>query len=381
MGWRMRRLALVLVAFSLVAAACGNDNDDDGQAATETPAETPDEPAAPDEPDAPDETPAPSDVTLTLVTNDSFSSVDYLLDAFTAETGIGIDLLAGGDAGSLVNQAILTKGNPLGDVIYGFDNTFLSRVLDAEITIPYESPNASVIPPEMQLDPEYNVTAVDFGDVCINYDKSWFVDNDVAVPETLAALTEPEYSGLLTVQNPATSSPGLVFLLATISEFGEDGWLDYWQGLVDNDVEVVSGWEEAYYTSFSGSAGAGPRPLVVSYASSPPAEVIFADPPIDEAPTGVLVESCFRQIEYIGILDGTDNEAEAQQLIDWWLTDALQAELPLNYFVFPINPATPLPQAFVDFTIVPDNPQTVDPDLIAEKREEWLDDWTTTVLR
>ena len=386
MGWRMRRLALVLVCFSLIAAACGNDDEEDGQPTDETPEDGGgvDDPGEVDDPgdvDDPDAAPAPSDVTLTLLTNDSFSSVAYLHAACTAESGIGIERLAGGDAGSLVNQAILTKGNPLGDVIYGFDNTFLSRVLDAEITIPYESPNASVIPADMQLDPDYNVTAVDFGDVCINYDKGWFEDNDVAVPDTLAQLVEPEYAGLLTVENPATSSPGLAFVLATISEFGEDGWLDYWQGLVDNDVEVVAGWSEAYYTSFSGSAGAGPRPLVVSYASSPPAEVIFADPPTDVAPTGVLVESCFRQIEYIGILDGTDNEAEARQLIDWWLSDALQAELPLNYFVFPINPDVALPQEFIDFTVVPDDPHTVDPGLIAEKREEWLDEWTTTVLR
>jgi thiamine transport system substrate-binding protein len=347
----MRRTVLLLVALSLLAAACSNADD------------------------------AETTETLTLVTNDAFASVAYLLDGFTAQTGIEVDLLAGGDAGSMVNQAILTKGNPLGDVIYGFDNTFLSRVLDAQITIPYESPNASVIPAEMQLDPAYNVTAVDFGDVCINYDKSWFDENDVAVPESLAQLIEPEYDGLLTVENPATSSPGLAFVLATISEFGEDGWLDYWQGLVDNDVEVVSGWDEAYYTSFSGSAGAGPRPLVVSYASSPPAEVIFAEPPIDVAPTGVLVESCFRQIEYIGILAGTDNEAAARQLLDWWLSDPLQTELPLNYFVFPINPDVALPQEFTDFTVVPDDPHTIDPDLIAQKREEWLDDWTTTVLR
>ncbi len=347
----MRRILLVFVGFSMIAAACGDDSE-----------------------------PAPT-TTLTLVTNDAFSSVAHLLDGFTAETGIEIDLLAGGDAGSMVNQAILTKGNPLGDVIYGIDNTFLSRVLDAEITIPYESPNATVIPPDLQLDTTYNVTAVDFGDVCINYDKAWFADNGVAVPETLAQLIEPAYAGLLTVENPATSSPGLAFVLATISEFGEDGWLDYWQALVDNDVEVVAGWDEAYYTSFSGSAGAGPRPLVVSYASSPPAEVIFADPPVTVAPTGVMVQSCFRQIEFIAILDGTDDEAAARRLIDWWLSDSLQAELPLNYFVFPINPDVPLPQEFVDHTVVPDDPHTIDPSLIAENRERWLDEWTTTVLR
>lgn len=337
--------------------------------------------AAADDDDAepvatPDE---PSDVTLTLVTNDAFSSVAYLLDAFTAETGIGLDLVAGGDAGALVNQAILTKGNPLGDVLYGFDNTFLSRVLDEGITIPYESPAAAVIPDDMQLDPTYSVTAVDFGDVCINYDKAWFADNGVAVPEELSDLIAPEYSGLLAVENPATSSPGLAFMMATIAEFGEDGWLDFWSGLADNDVDVVSGWDEAYYASFSQYGG--PRPLVVSYASSPPAEVIYAETPLDVAPTGVMESSCFRQIEFIGILAGTEHEAEAQQLIDWWLSDSMQAELPLNYFVFPVNPGTPLPQEFIDHTIIPDSPHILDPADIAANREEWLDEWTSTVLR
>lgn len=348
----MRRILPALVCITLLATACG------GETSSEA-----------------------GDVSITLVTNDAFSSVAYLLEPFTAKTGIGIELVAGGDAGSLVNQAILTKANPLGDVIYGFDNTFLSRVLDAGITIPYESPAAVVIPADLQIDQEYRVTAVDFGDVCINYDKAWFEDHAVAVPETLADLIEPEYHGLLTVENPATSSPGLAFLLATIDEFGLLGWKGYWESLTENGVEVVSGWDEAYYTSFSGSAGAGPRPLVVSYASSPPAEVIFADPPTDVAPTGVMVESCFRQVEYIGILRGTQYEAEAQQLIDWWLSDAMQAELPLNYFVFPINPDTALPQEFIDHTIVPDAPHTLDPTLIAENREAWIDDWTSIVLR
>ena len=408
----MRRCSAVIGILLLVAVGCSSDDDssppssaDEGtvdaasggstsedstataestdEEPSEEPAEEPSEQPAeePAEPPAEELADEPSDVTLTLVTNDAFSSVSYLLEAFTAETGIGLDLVSGGDAGSLVNQAILTKDNPLGDVIYGFDNTFLSRVLDADITIPYESPAAGVIPSEMQLDQTYSVTAVDFGDVCINFDKLWFADNGVAVPENLSDLTNPEYSGLLTVQNPATSSPGLAFMLATIAEFGEDGWLDFWSALAQNDVEVVGGWDEAYYVSFSGAGIGGPRPLVVSYASSPPAEIVFAETPIDEATTGVMEASCFRQIEYIGILQGTEHEAEAQQLIDWWLSDSMQAELPLNYFVFPINPSTPVPEVFIEHTIIPANPHTLDADRIAENREQWLDDWTSTVLR
>ena len=192
---------------------------------------------------------------LTLVTNNAFSTVEYLLEPFRTDTGIDLELIAGGDVGSMVNQAILTKDNPLGDVLYGFDNTFLSRLLDEDLFIPYRSPMADQLPAEFQVDPENRVTVVDFGDVCINYDKAFFERAGLAVPETMDDLRKPEYSGLLVIQNPATSSPGLAFMLATIAEYGEDGWLDFWADMRANEVQIVAGWEEAYYTNWSHYAG------------------------------------------------------------------------------------------------------------------------------
>lgn len=376
---RWKSVMLLLMAFALFAAACGDDD------ATPDPTDAPpppatDAPPAATDPPPPPPTDPPIPGKVTLVTNNAFSGVSYLIDPFTADTGIEYELIAGGDVGSMVNQAILTKDNPLGDVLYGFDNTFLSRLLDEDVFEPYVSPNAGNIPAEFQSDPEGRVTAVDFGDVCINYDKAFFEDQGLAVPATLDDLRKPEYAGHLVVENPATSSPGLAFMLATIAEFGEDGWLDFWADLAANGVEVVPGWEEAYYGAWTLYGGA--QPLVVSYASSPPAEVIFAPEPQPEvAPSGVMNTSCFRQIEYIGILKGTDNLAGAQALIDWWLTDSLQAELPLNYFVYPINPATPLPAAFLEHTAVPPNSHTLAPSEIAANRDRWIEEWTSTVLR
>ncbi len=365
----LRRLTLVLVVLAVLAAACGDD-----EPTTAAPTTAPPTTAAPT-------TAAPPMVEgeLTLVTNNAFSTVEYLLEPFRTETGVDLELIAGGDVGSMVNQAILTKDNPLGDVLYGFDNTFLSRLLAEDVFIPYRSPLADQLPAEFQVDPENRVTVVDFGDVCINYDKAFFESSGLAVPETMDDLRKPEYSGLLVVQNPATSSPGLAFMLATIAEYGEEGWLDFWADMRANDVQIVAGWEEAYYTSWSLYGGG--QPLVVSYASSPPAEVIFADPQPEVAPSGVMEASCFRQIEFIGILKGTDNLPAAQALVDWWLTDALQAELPLNYFVFPANPNTPLPDAFVEHTAIPANPHILDPGVIAANRERWIGEWDSTVLR
>jgi thiamine transport system substrate-binding protein len=316
---------------------------------------------------------------VTLVTNDAFADVSYLLDPFTAETGIEYEVIAGGDAGSMSNQAILTKGRPLGDVLYGFDNTFLSRLLAEDLFIPYQSPNAANIPDEFRLDDQWRVTPVDFGDVCVNYDKEALAADGLVPPASLDDLRRPEYASRLVVQNPATSSPGLAFMLATIAEYGENGWLGFWRDLADNGVEVTAGWSEAYFTSWT--LYGGQQPLVVSYASSPPAEVVFADPMPEVAPSGVMEAGCFRQIEFIGILGGTDNEAGARALIDWWLTDSMQAELPLNYFVYPVNPSVALPEAFLEHTAVPEDPHTLPPDEITANRDRWIEEWTSVVLR
>jgi thiamine transport system substrate-binding protein len=330
---------------------------------------------------------AQDDVTLTLVTHDSFAISEDLLAQFEADSGITLEILRSGDAGAMVNQAILTKGNPLGDVLYGIDNTFLSRALNAYIFVPYESPALETVPDEFKLDPEHRVTPVDYGDVCLNYDVKYFEDNDLPLPHSLADLADPRYSGLLVVENPATSSPGLAFLLATIAQFGTEGdytYLNYWQDLVANDVYIADGWTDAYYGQFSGSSGSqGTRPLVVSYASSPPVEVYFMESPPDTAPTGAIVAdgTCFRQIEFVGILAGTQNEDAAQQLVDFMLSKEFQEDMPLQMFVYPVLPEAELPEIFTQYATIPVDPVLTDIADIDANRETWIQEWTETVLR
>ncbi len=319
--------------------------------------------------------------TLTLVTHDSFAISDDVLASFEAQHGASIEILRAGDAGAMINQAILTKANPLGDVIFGIDNTFLSRALDEGILQSYESPLLAGVPEELQLDPQHRATPIDFGDVCLNYDRSAYAPEDL--PASLRELTDDRFRGQLVVENPATSSPGLAFLLATIAEFGEEGdytWRDFWAGLRDNDVTVTSGWSEAYEVRFSGGYGAGDIPLVVSYASSPPAEVFFSEEPIDEAPTGVLTQGCFRQIEFAGILAGTDSPDLAEAFIDFMLSVEFQEDIPLNMFVFPAVADAELPDVFERHTTIPDDPATLDPAMIDANRQRWIDEWDAVML-
>ncbi len=325
-------------------------------------------------------------VILRLVSYDSFNVSEDVLAAFTEETGIAVEILRLADAGAMVNQVILTKDNPLGDVLYGIDNTFLSRGLNADLFLPYESPLLEDVDPALIVDDGYRVTPVAFGDVCLNYDTAYFAENSLSLPESLADLAAPEYTSLLAVQNPATSSPGLAFLLATVAAFGQEGdytYLDFWADLRANDVLVTEGWTEAYYGAFSATTEDGQRPLVVSYASSPPAEVFFAEEAPDTAPTGAIVAplTCFRQVEFAGVLDGTPHEDAAQQFIDFLLSVDFQEDLPLSMFVFPVKPETQLPDVFAEYAVIPDEPVTLDYIEIEAGREGWIRAWTETVLR
>jgi thiamine transport system substrate-binding protein len=330
----------------------------------------------------PETTPTSSEpAELTVMTHDSFAVSEEVVQAFQDQYHASVRFLKSGDTGTALNKAILSKDNPLADVFYGVDNTFLSRALREGIYEPYASPVLAEIPVEFKLDPENRALPVDYGDVCVNYDKAYFDEHDLALPNVLEDLTMPEYRDLLVVENPATSSPGLAFMLATIGHFGEDGYLSYWQALSENGMLVVNDWDTAYNKEFSRAGGS--RPLVVSYGSSPPFEMIFSDTPLPEPPTGAMVGdgSCFRQIEFVGILAGTTQRDLAEKWVDFMLSTTFQEDIPLQMYVFPVNPAAQLDDTFVNYLQVPENPASLDPDLIAENREKWIQAWTETVLR
>ncbi len=319
---------------------------------------------------------------IILMTHDSFNVSKEVVAEFEKKHKAKIRFLKAGDAGAAVNKAILSKNNPMADVFFGVDNTFMSRALEADIIEPYNSPMLTRISDQLKLDPQNRLLPVDFGDVCLNYDKKWFKDKKMPPPANLNDLVKPDYKGLTVVENPATSSPGLAFLLTTIGRFGEDGYLDYWKKLRQNDVLVTNGWEEAYWGSFS-AASKGNRPIVVSYASSPPAEVHYSKTKLDDTPTAAVIanQTCFRQIEFVGILKGTKNRKLAEKLIDFMLDKAFQEDIPLQMFVFPANTEAKQPDVFVKYAKIANQPIMLTSQKITAGREKWINSWTEIVLR
>ena len=332
---------------------------------------------------APKATATPEPSTLVVLTNDSFDIGEEIIAQFEEINNASVTIQKAGSSGQVLNRAILEKGNPSGDLLYGVDNTFLSRALREEIFIQYKSGQIGNIPAQFILDDTFHVSPVDYGYVNINYDIAYLDDKGLAPPASLEVLTQPEWDGRLVVENPATSTPGLAFLISTVSYFGEDDdydYLDFWADLKKNNVAVKEGWSEAYYTDFTKYGG--DRPLVVSYATSPAAELFFSEGAYEVPPTGnVLVDKAtFLQIEGIGILKGTDNETLAKKFVDFVLDVPFQEYIPGRMFVYPVNSKAQTPDYF-QYAEVPTAPSDIDAATIDAKRDDWIDAWTSVVIR
>ncbi|PFG18667.1 thiamine ABC transporter substrate-binding protein [Serinibacter salmoneus] len=359
-----RAAALGLAAaLTLTLAACADsesDTEEDAASASASSGEGEGQEAAPS--------------SITVVSHDSFNLSEGLLESFTEETGIEVTLVAPGDGGALVNQLVLTKDSPLGDVVYGVDNTFASRAIEEGVLETYTSPMLPVSAEDYMIGEE--LTPIDVSDVCLNIDDDWFEAEGLTPPTTFEDLTEPEYAGLTVVTNPATSSPGLAMLAATVGAFGEDGWLEYWEALAANDLLVVDGWSDAYFVDFSGADGEGSRPIVLSYASSPPYTVGEDGEPT----TSALLDTCFRQVEYAGVITGAANPEGAREFIDFLLSSEVQADVPGQMYVYPVDDTVELPEDWAAWAPLADSPHTVPAQDIAANRSEWIEQWTATVL-
>lgn len=320
--------------------------------------------------------------TLTVMTYDSYSVSEELVEEFEKANDIEVQFITAGNGGEMLSRAILTKDSPIADVIIGFDDSQLKKVFDSDILEPYEPAAIGLVPENLQADGTGRAIPFDFGDICINYDTAYFRENALDIPVSLSELADPQYRGLLVTENPASSNTGIGFLLATIAEFGEDGYIGYWNDLIRNGLEITSDWTTAYYTNFSASSGMGPQPMVVSYTSSPAAEVIYAETELEDAPTASLDSKnmCYRLVEYCGILKNTEHLESAKLFIDALLSPEWQEDLPLQMFVYPVNSEAVLPEEFQLYGQPAAEPAFIDPASVMENREKWISEWTDQVL-
>ena len=318
----------------------------------------------------------PASDRVVLVTHDSFALPKKLVQQFEDESGYDLVVRGSGDAGVLTNKLVLTKDDPLGDVSFGVDNTFASRALDEGVFASYDA----TLPQGAEQyrlpgDDDHDLTPVDTGDVCVNVDDTWFAAHHLAPPRTLDDLVDPTYRDLFVAPGAATSSPGMAFLLATIAAYG-DGWQDWWSKLMANGAKLDDGWSQAYEVDFTQGGGKGDRPIVLSYDSSPAFTVSGG-----KTSTSALLDTCFRQVEYAGVLAGAQNPAGARAFVDFLLTPQVQAALPDSMYVFPADASVDLPAQWARFARQPAHPYELDPSAISEHRDTWLREWSDITSR
>jgi thiamine transport system substrate-binding protein len=313
---------------------------------------------------------------VVLLTHDSFALPKKVIADFDRTSGYHLVVRSMGDGGALTNKLVLTQGDPAGDVAFGVDNTFASRALDAGVFAPYDAHlPAGAAAYRLPGDGAHTLTPVDEGNVCVNVDTTWFRAHHQPPPSSLADLIKPEYRDLLALPGATTSSTGLAFLLGTIAAYG-DRWTNYWKALLLNGAQVADGWEQAYEVDFTQGGRHGTRPIVVSYDSSPAFTVHHGT-----STTKALLDTCFRQVEYVGVLDGAKNTAGARALVDFMLTDEVQRALPDSMYVFPVRKATGLPREWAKFAVQPSRPYAVAPAQISQHRDEWLTQWDDLVTQ
>jgi thiamine transport system substrate-binding protein len=313
--------------------------------------------------------------TVVLVTHESFALPDELIARFEEESGYDLVLKASGDAGALTNKLVLSKDNPTGDAAFGVDNTFASRAVDEGVFATYDGERASGAGEYDLAEGADRLVPIDTGNVCINIDTTYFAENGPA-PATLEDLTKPEFEDLVVVSGATTSSPGLAFLLTTVAAFG-DNWPAYWEDLLANGARVTEGWSDAYQVEFTQGGGGGDRPIVLSYDSSP----AFTIDDSGASTTQALLDTCFRQVEYAGVLAGAANPEGAAELVEFLGTTAVQEALPESMYVFPVDADAKVPADWAEFAIRPVEPWTVDPAEIAANRDAWLTEWSGIVSR
>ncbi|HEY3831036.1 MAG TPA: thiamine ABC transporter substrate-binding protein [Acidimicrobiia bacterium] len=357
-GFRAPAIAGVLLLLVTLVSACGSSS---GKASQAT-----------------------SGVTVRLLTHDAFAASKSVLADFTKQTGIKVKVLRQGDAGAMVNAAILTRDDPEADALYGIDNTFLSRALDHQLFEPRNYTGLDLLIPQARASfasaLKY-VVPTDWGDVCFNYDIAWFRNHHLAAPTTLDDLVKPAYKGLTVVENPATSSTGNAMLVSSVAKFGDKGAMTWWHTLLHkNGGEAVDSWDTAYESDFTDGGGSGTRPIVLSYASSPPADIVYSDGKKTTTDVGVVMDGCFRQYEFAGVLHNAAHPAAAQILVQYLLSKEFQQDMPSQMFVFPTRTGAAIPAVFQKWAPPAPHPYLPDYRTIGAHRDQWIDEWTKDAL-
>ncbi|MDR1033305.1 MAG: thiamine ABC transporter substrate-binding protein [Bifidobacteriaceae bacterium] len=311
---------------------------------------------------------------VTLLAYDSFQISDETIAQIKSETGYALNVITAGNAGELASRVILSAGEPEGDLVYGIDSLNTEKITAASALADY---NIGALPKlKSAVDAGFSkqLMPVDYGFVCVNADKQYFADSELALPDSLDKLAEPEYAARFVAINPTTSSPGRAFFIKTVDKYGENGWKDYWLKLKAGGVRIASSWSDAYEVDYSVTAG-GAYPLMVSYSTSPADTV---DDATNQSKAVAIPETCTAQTEYAGVLKGAKNETGANKVLEFLLQTDFQNSIGSEMYMYPVNADANVPADWEKFAPEPDSEYTktnLSTKTVSDNYDKWLEEW------
>jgi len=275
-----------------------------------------------------------------------------------------------------LNQYILRQQNGAeidADLYIGLNTAELVRAdqeLDGSLfeTVENDLERADTVKSALQIDPDGRAIPYDTGYISLVYD-----GNEVENPETFDALTSPEYEGDLIVQNAQQSDPGRAFLLWTIAEKGPDGYLEYWNELVGNDVTILSDWEPAYGAYMNDEA-----PMVVSYSTD---QVYYHGEDVDmqKHQVGFLNDQAYANPEAMALFADADAPELGRAFMDFVLSPAAQREIAVRNVQFPAVEGIDPGEEFSQYAYEPPEPVTFSYDELSGNVNGWIDDWAREI--
>ena len=311
-----------------------------------------------------------SETDLTIYAYDSFVSEwgpgPKIFPVFEKKYGIKLSVISAGDAGQVLQRAIIEKDNVKADLLIGIDNNLLARAIAENILSPYKSKNLDKIPEELVFDKTNRVTPFDYGYFSIIYDSEKILNP----PASLDDLLKPEYADSLILMDPRTSSPGLGFMLWTKVAFGNN-FGEYWKNLMPSVLTITDGWDSGYGLFTEGEA-----PMVLSYTTSPAYHAEYEN--TERYRAAIFPAGHYMQIEGMGIVKGAKNRKVAEEFIDFILENEFQNEIPLTNWMYPVRTDLTLPDSF-NMAPKPEISLMISPEEIDIHLSEWIEEWINAV--
>jgi len=272
-----------------------------------------------------------------------YTSVDDVFarpvaEAFQAETGIAVKLVPDTEetkSTGLLNRLIAEKARPVADVFWSGDPARATILKAKGVSAPYHSPNAEGMAGGFH-DPEGHWSALSARARVIIYNTDLIPEGEA--PRDLAAFLDPKWKGKSCIANPLFGTTSM-HAAALFAVRGEQEGKDFFEGLLENDVAVLSSNGEVKRRVAAGDYAFGltdTDDASVALGEGKPVGVIYP---------GASGEGTLVMPNAAVLIANGPNSENGKRFIDYLLTAEVEQALAESEAAqMPLRPGVPVPE-------------------------------------